>query len=241
MLLLTSELDIFPEHSLTEKFDASHFQRIFVVGDLHGCYVELIDQLRIINFNFYDDLLVCVGDLIDSGQDSLKCLELTKEPWFKAIRGNHEQMCLEARLADEMINVHCKHGGDWLYKLSAEKQLECLNICLNLPIVLEISFKGKLYGFVHADIHLNDWENFKKSISCKDYFTNMNTSALHHALWGRSRISQDNQSKQYHAVDGIDEIYLGHTVVQLPVQIQNCFYIDTGIVIGRKLTIKELL
>ena len=240
-MLITSEFDLFPENSLIENFDASQVQRLFVVGDLHGCYAELMHQLSIINFNFSKDLLISVGDLIDRGRDSLKCLELTKEPWFKAIRGNHEQMCLEARLADEMISVHCKHGGEWLYKLSAEKQIECIDICFNLPVILEVNFKGKMYGFVHADIVFNDWQKFKKSILKNDYFTNYKSSTLQNALWGRNRISHGQKNKKFQIVEGVDGIFLGHTVVQQPVNVQNCFYIDTGIVFGKSLTIKELI
>ncbi|VXA86983.1 conserved hypothetical protein [Acinetobacter sp. 8I-beige] len=240
-MIPTSELDLFPENSLIEEFDASHIQRLFVVGDLHGCYVELMDQLSIINFDFSKDLLISVGDLIDRGRDSLKCLELTKEPWFKAIRGNHEQMCLEARLADEMINLHCKHGGDWLYRLTFAEQVDCLDLCLNLPIILEVNFRGKLYGFVHADIDFNDWQKFKKSILKNDYFTNYKSSTLQNALWGRSRILHGQNNKNFQKVEGIDGIYLGHTLVQQPIKIQNCFYIDTGMVIGKSLTIQELI
>lgn len=241
MIEIESELDLFPTHSLVEHFDASHIERLFVVGDLHGCYTELMGQLSIVNFNFTKDLLISVGDLVDRGQDSLKCLELTKEPWFKAIRGNHEQMCLEAKLATEMISFHCKYGGEWLYKLTAEKQLECLDICLTLPIILEVSFKCKKYGFVHADIPFNGWKDFKKSIHRKDYFTNQHTSTLQSALWGRGRISHGPKSKKYQYVVGIDKIYLGHTVVQQPVQLHNCFYIDTGASVGNFLTIKEII
>ncbi|TCB75914.1 serine/threonine-protein phosphatase 2 [Acinetobacter sp. ANC 4177] len=240
-MIPTSELDLFPENSLIEEFDASHIQRLFVVGDLHGCYVELMDRLSIINFDFSKDLLISVGDLIDKGRDSLKCLELTKEPWFKAIRGNHEQMCLEAKLASEMISVHCQHGGEWLYKLPFAVQLDCLDLCLNLPIILEVNFKGKLYGFVHADIDFNDWQKFKKSILKNDYFTNYKSSTLQNALWGRSRITQSQNTRKYKSVYGIDEIYLGHTTVQEPIQLNNCFYIETGAFMGNNLTIKELI
>lgn len=240
MMILTSEFDLFPENSLIENFDVSHIQRLFVVGDLHGCYNELMQQLSIVDFNFNNDLLISVGDLVDRGKDSLKCLELVKEPWFKAIRGNHEQMCLEATLAPEMQKIHCKHGGEWLYEVSNKKQQECLKLCLNLPIILEINFKGKLYGFVHADINLNDWQMFKKSIQLNDYFIEKSTSTLQSALSGRGRISHGQKSNKYKVVVGVDEIYLGHTVVQQPTQIQNCFYIDTGIVFWNKLTIKDL-
>ncbi|MDC5675742.1 metallophosphoesterase, partial [Acinetobacter baumannii] len=111
-----------------------------------------MDELIEVSFNFEEDMVISVGDLVDRGKDSLKCIELIKNSWFKAIRGNHEQMCLEASIAPEMKEFHCKHGGEWLYELSMEKYEEVQAICLNLPIVLEIVFEGKKYGFVHADI-----------------------------------------------------------------------------------------
>lgn len=48
--------------------------RLFVVGDIHGCYDLLMQQLERVQFNFEKDLLIAVGDLVDSGPDSLKCL-----------------------------------------------------------------------------------------------------------------------------------------------------------------------
>lgn len=240
MALLKSEIELFPQHSLIEHFDASHFERLFVVGDLHGCYLELMSELKSIDFDFKKDMIISVGDLVDRGTDSLKCLELVNEPWFKAIRGNHEQMCLEADLAPEMKKNHYEYGGEWLYLLSTDKQYDCLNLCLNLPIILEVYFKGKVYGFVHADVNMNDWKKFKTAIQRIDYFADQETSSLHCALWGKGRISNGLNSNKYQCVVGVDEIYSGHTVVPKPRKIQNCFYIDTGIVFGNKLTIKEL-
>ncbi len=73
------ELDLFPEQKIIEQFDASSRQRLFVVGDLHGCYDELMYELKTVDFNFSKDLVISVGDLVDRGKDSLKCLELVKE------------------------------------------------------------------------------------------------------------------------------------------------------------------
>lgn len=239
-MVLKSEADLFPAYALVKHFDASHIRRLYVVGDLHGCYLEFMQQLKKVEFDFEKDLIISVGDLVDRGQDSLKCLELIKEPWFESIRGNHEQMCLEAQLAPEMVDFHCKHGGEWLYQLPIEKKLECLNTCLSLPIVLEVAFNEKVYGFVHADIDLNNWQEFKNSIYRSDYFTSENSSALQKALWGRGRITYAPKNKKFKTVIGIDEIYLGHTVVEGIRQIHNCFYVDTGVVFGKRLTIKEL-
>lgn len=47
-------------------------------------------------------------------------------------------------------------------------------------------------------------------------------------------------SDQYDVVTKIDEIYLGHTIVREPVQIDNCFYIDVGSFYTKKLFIKKV-
>lgn len=233
-------MNLFPLANLIEIYDASEINRIFVVGDLHGCYQEFIEQLEKINFDFNHDMVISVGDLVDRGKESFKCLELVKQPWFKAIRGNHEQMCLEAAIAPEMQAFHHKHGGQWLYDLSIDMYNDAIKLCLNLPIVLEIAFKGKIYGFIHGDIKINDWDKFKHKLLENNYFSNNEQSTLQSALWGRSRIRAAQNNKEIEIISGIDQLYLGHTVVDKPTQVHNCFYIDTGVVFGGELTILQI-
>lgn len=64
----------------------------YVVGDLHGCFQLLQDALDKVFFDPACDRLFSVGDLVDRGPDSLKCLQLLAEPWFHAVMGNHEAM-----------------------------------------------------------------------------------------------------------------------------------------------------
>ncbi|MDV7469741.1 metallophosphoesterase [Acinetobacter baumannii] len=233
-------MDLFPLDNLIEFYDASEIDRLFVVGDLHGCYQEFMNKLKQINFDMDRDMVISVGDLVDRGKESFKCLELVKQPWFKAIRGNHEQMCLEGAIAPEMKNFHSRHGGQWLYDLNEATYEEALRLCLNLPIALEIDFKGKVYGFIHADIKDNDWNEFKQKILENNYFSNNMQSTLQSALWGRSRIRAAQKHEQMQVISGINKIYLGHTVVDKPTQVHNCFYLDTGAVFGGELTIKEI-
>jgi serine/threonine protein phosphatase 1 len=61
-----------------------------VSKNLHGKYNELINALAQIGFNFGDDRLFSVGDLVDKGKDSKKVVDLLQKDWFHAIRGNHE-------------------------------------------------------------------------------------------------------------------------------------------------------
>lgn len=61
-----------------------------VVGDLHGCIDDLMTLLARANFNPECDRVFCTGDLVDRGPDSLACLALLREHWFRAAMGNHE-------------------------------------------------------------------------------------------------------------------------------------------------------
>ncbi|MDC5690013.1 metallophosphoesterase, partial [Acinetobacter baumannii] len=65
-------MDLFLTKSLIETYDASHVSRLFVVGDIHGCYDEFMDELIEVSFNFEEDMVISVGDLVDRGKDSLK-------------------------------------------------------------------------------------------------------------------------------------------------------------------------
>lgn len=73
----------------------------YIVGDVHGCYIELIDLLAAI----YEDAgeaeikIYFIGDLIDKGPDTDKVLKLVEEDFlmhtkFAFILGNHEEKFL---------------------------------------------------------------------------------------------------------------------------------------------------
>ena len=212
-----------------------HSGRLFVVGDLHGCYELLMNQLTNLQFNFEQDLLVSVGDLVDRGPDSLKCLNLIDAPWFKAVLGNHEEMCLQSHVDHSMARLHAQHGGEWFYALSIEHQQQLIEKLKTVPVVLEIEFKNKKYGFVHADIDVNDWSKFKSAIQLQHGKTR------EIALWGRSRIyNRYGLFSKFKTVQGIEQIFLGHTIVKEVTQRDNCLYIDTGAYLGHPLTIIEI-
>ena len=217
--------------NLVEIYNQPITGRLFVVGDLHGCYHLLMQQLHKLDFNFNCDLLVALGDLVDRGPHSLECFRLINKPWFKTIRGNHEQTCIEAAFNPRMKQLHTEHGGEWLYQLPENQQQAIVSQCQDLPVVLEIQYRNKTYGFVHADIHVNDWNQFKQDILKDDYFTSGSRSAMQIALWSRGRVRKALFNDHYQTVTGVDEIYLGHTIVKKPYQHENCFFIDTGAVL----------
>jgi serine/threonine protein phosphatase 1 len=68
--------------------------KLYAVGDIHGCYNLLMSRLKEIGFDFENDLLVAVGDLVDRGTQNIECIELLSKPWFTSVRGNHEDLCI---------------------------------------------------------------------------------------------------------------------------------------------------
>ena len=64
----------------------------YVIGDIQGCYRELLDLLDIINFDATNDQLCFIGDLINRGPESLKVLRFVKQLNENTIvtLGNHD-------------------------------------------------------------------------------------------------------------------------------------------------------
>ncbi|TPS38635.1 metallophosphoesterase [Acinetobacter baumannii] len=212
--------------------------RLFVVGDLHGSYDNLCRHLVDIDFDFKHDLLISVGDLVDRGKKSLECLNLLNKPWFKAVRGNHEQMCIDGMLNHKIRNIHKdeRNGGEWFYKLSKTEQKRIVELLKEIPLYLEIEYKGELIGFVHANVEQNDWLEFKDSFNQKDIVDVI--LAMNQTLWSRNRFNDETGA--YQKVKNIDRIYLGHTIVDYPVIKHNCHFIDTGAYKTGNLTIVEI-
>ncbi len=67
------------------------YTRTIVVGDIHGCYKELVKLLTAVQFSD-QDLLISVGDLVDRGPASLDVLKFfhnTENAY--TVAGNHER------------------------------------------------------------------------------------------------------------------------------------------------------
>ncbi|MEK6967783.1 MAG: metallophosphoesterase [Nanoarchaeota archaeon] len=76
--------------------------RIFTIGDIHGNVVLLKKILKKVNFDYNEDKLIILGDIVDRGKHSKECIEeLTKIKNKVFVIGNHD-----ARFQKWLI-----HGG----------------------------------------------------------------------------------------------------------------------------------
>ena len=71
-------------------------QKIFVIGDIHGCFDKLCALMDKIPINFSRDQLIFIGDYIDRGSGSIEVvdslIDLQKQlPGPLFLKGNHEK------------------------------------------------------------------------------------------------------------------------------------------------------
>jgi len=97
--------------------------KIFGIGDIHGCYEELILLFKKLPLNPEKDLVVFMGDYIDRGPDSKKVVSQLiewheKYPHWVFLYGNHEDIfnnwIHNKQKYQEDVNFSCfiSNGGD---------------------------------------------------------------------------------------------------------------------------------
>jgi serine/threonine protein phosphatase 1 len=209
-----------------QRIEGKNWRHVWVVSDIHGCYQWLMDELKRRHFDPCADLLISVGDIIDRGPDSVKCLQLLHEKWFRAVRGNHEQMALDALESNDFA-LWTMNGGMWFSTLQDKTRARTLlEACRDLPHIIEITCVNGLNVVAHADY------------PAEAYVWNKPVSAQR-VLWDRDRLMGFMVGKGQ-GIQGADHFWFGHTPVDKRYDFNNLHYIDTGAVFGGFLTLVQL-
>jgi bis(5'-nucleosyl)-tetraphosphatase (symmetrical) len=122
----------------------------WVVGDIHGCAREFGDLLREIRFDPARDELWSVGDLVNTGPDSLGALRLFRDAGGRAVIGNHDIYALLARAG------RVARRGDRLDALFASPECDALLARLRAcPAMVRFERGPEPRGvwLVHAGVH----------------------------------------------------------------------------------------
>ena len=116
--------------------------RIAVITDVHGNFEALTAILNDIK-NQNIDKIICLGDVINLGVDSKKCLDLIMDNNVDMVLGNHELYCIKGNKFDSSIVGEEKEHYEWVKQSLTKEQIEFLKKC-PLKYEYEISYDNKI-------------------------------------------------------------------------------------------------
>lgn len=144
------------------------FNRVLVIGDVHGNYDKLMNLWNKIDYKD-EDFLIFLGDYIDRGNKSIECLEFVMDlvknhKNIHALMGNHELFMQDYFKSNSFTGMDdfmdgwlmpnnggkvTLHALKELYKKDSERALKILDFVNNLDVYNE-DIEGVF--FVHAGI-----------------------------------------------------------------------------------------
>jgi len=204
---------------LIRHFGRNKFGRDIAIGDIHGCWDRVERGLEEIGFDKQYDRLFSVGDLVDRGPQSSQSLWWLSQPWFFAVRGNHDQYVVDWR--QRPVDKWVSEGGSWFQNFKEEHKDEWAAAFGKLPIGMEIETEEGLVCIVHADVMFDTWETFKEYLHSKDHRI---AWLVRNAVQGsRNRY----QIRDERPVRDIRALVVGHCKVAEPLIVANIHHIDT--------------
>ena len=201
--------------------------KIFAIGDIHGCYDQLVALMKKIPIDFTRDTLVFMGDYIDRGPKSVEVVDFLinlkkRVPGIIFLKGNHEDM-LEKYLNGTDRFTYLLNGG----QQTLDSYLNRSGHTGNHPIPpehmefyksLKLTYETEDYIFVHAGL--------RPKVPIED-------QESEDMLWIRDKFLHSRY-------DFGKPVVFGHTPLGDPMVESNKIGIDTGAVFGNTLTCVQL-
>lgn len=204
--------------------------KIFAIGDIHGCLGKLQTLITSIKADHQKDTLIFIGDYIDRGNSNKEVVDYViqlKKKYKKVIclLGNHEHMLIRY-LEGEDEDVYLENGGIVTLNAYGISRSETHRKRKSkIPPEHRRFFESLLlyheteeYIFVHAGLMPG---------------LPLHEQTIYDLLWIRSEFidAEDDFGKM---------VIFGHTPLTYPLIMPNKIGIDTGAVYGGKLTCVEL-
>jgi diadenosine tetraphosphatase ApaH/serine/threonine PP2A family protein phosphatase len=189
-------------------------KRTVIIGDVHGCIVELRKLLKLAEVGPTDDI-ICVGDLVRKGPDCAAVLRWAMEtPNLRCVLGNHD-----ARLLFRWFEGQKPDRGsvDWeLHRDLGDSYNDAMEFIRSWPLYIEAA--GCLV--VHAG--LDPRISSVRLQSPSDLMT--------------IRVPEGMKIPWYEAYTSDQLVVFGHWARNEPVIRPNAIGLDTGCVYGGSLT-----
>jgi len=191
--------------------------RTIVVGDIHGCYDELMELLQKVNFGT-DDRVVAVGDLVTKGPKNREVLDLfMRDARFRTVMGNHD-LALRRKWNGE--KVHMKASQKATHKELKKDKETYLPFLNKLPFTIDLN--------THLVVHAGLRPNVELYSQTSEDMTLLRTL-------GKNRESH-NDTPWYDVYDGDKIVLFGHWPGPEVKRGKKAIGLDTGCVYGHDLT-----
>lgn len=145
----------------------NNMPRRFVIADIHGCALTFLclieEKLRLSE----KDTLYLLGDLIDRGPRSREVIEgilsLQQRGFsLRILRGNHEEMLLNACADPGMVSAWLQNGGNaTLHSFGVRSPGELSSAMLNLFATLPDHLLLRDFVLVHAGLNFDNDDPFQ--------------------------------------------------------------------------------
>jgi|SRR5215813_5274678 len=191
--------------------------RTIVVGDIHGCYDELVDLLANADFAA-SDRLIAVGDLITKGPKNSQVLDrFIADEQFSSVIGNHDLAVLRYWRGEQVTLT------SWQRKAVEELQRNhnsYQRYLSSLPFCIDLSTHLIVHAGMRPDVPLLKQDH-------RD-LTELRTLGEH-------RTSREGTA-WYEAYQGEQLVLFGHWPAPEPRRGRRAIGLDTGCVYGGRLT-----
>lgn len=202
-------------------------ERLFIVGDIHGCLDPLKRMMDKIDWRPEEDGLIFLGDYIDRGVNSKGVVDYIIEisnssPLVQCLMGNHENILLD------FLN-------------SGDPRLLLLNGGITTLESYQVEEKGEKEALIPAE-HVAFFESLFLYIELDEYYVvhagfrpgvEVEKQATEDLIWIREPFI-------FSDYDFGKKVIFGHTPLAEPLVMDNKIGLDTGAVYGNKLTCLEI-
>jgi len=211
--------------------------RTFIMGDIHGYLDKLKSVLKVANFDYENDRLIQLGDIIDRGPNSYECIEeLLKIKNLISIKGNHDDCWFEYLKGNK--EILWEQGASSTY-MSYEKAGVKPKVHFDFFSNQKIYYFEDNILFVHGGFNRHE---------------NINAQSKQVLIWDRdlwlaalSYKAMKDHKYPFKMKDNFDHVYIGHTPTifwdsTVPMTCANITNLDTGAGMGKegRLTIMDL-
>lgn len=229
-------LDIPFPHTLHKRLEADfidQFEEVLVIGDVHGCYDEMLKLIRSVNEGEYMNskiLKVFVGDLVNKGPKSKQVVDymMAHETDCLSVRGNHDETVIKQYLMYKSDPTALLEKNAWMKELTDPE----ITYLISLPYTISIPSLNVI--MVHAGLvpgrDLED-TNPKHLVSMRNLVSQSETSD------SLKPTKNDKEGKAWASLfSGPEHVYFGHDAKRMLQKHSHATGLDTGCVYGKMLS-----